>query len=98
MTTSFHACAGAIPLAGGEVIDGTGLILLDDLRCMGNESRLIDCPHNGLLKHDCSGHSGDAGVKCLLSPSKSKSYDTICQYYDFTEPLAVYLLIHHSSC
>ena len=69
--------AGAIPLTGSEVVDGTGLILLDGLRCVGNELRLIECPHNGFLKHDCSGHSGDAGVKCLPNSSESESSNSV---------------------
>ncbi|NP_999762.1 scavenger receptor cysteine-rich protein type 12 precursor [Strongylocentrotus purpuratus] len=42
---------------------GTGAILLDDLRCSGREIRLVDCPHNGLGQHNCQ-HLEDAGVVC----------------------------------
>ena len=52
-------------MTGSSVIDGTGLILLDNLGCIGSESRLIDCPHSGLGIHDC-GHYEDAGVRCSL--------------------------------
>lgn len=48
----------------GDVVDGTGQIVLDDLRCSGTEARLVDCPHNGLTIHNCV-HSEDAGVRCL---------------------------------
>ena len=54
---------GAVLLFGSSVVSGTGQILLDDLQCTGNESRLFDCPHNGLGNHSCS-HSDDAGVRC----------------------------------
>ena len=54
---------GATALTGSSVIDGTGQIVLDDLRCVGSESRLIDCPHNGLGRHNC-GYNEDAGVRC----------------------------------
>ena len=54
----------ATTLTLGNVVDGTGPILLDNLQCTGRESRLIDCPHHGLGNHDCS-HSEDAGVRCL---------------------------------
>ena len=43
---------------------GTGAIHLDDLRCTGSESRLIDCPHRGAGVHNCV-HSEDAGVRCV---------------------------------
>ena len=32
---------GATPLTLGNVVDGTGQIVLDDLRCTGTESRLV---------------------------------------------------------
>ena len=42
---------------------GIGDILLDELRCTGDESRLVDCPHNGIGIHNCR-HSEDAGLVC----------------------------------
>ena len=42
---------------------GSGSIHIDDVRCTGNESRLIDCPHRGTGIHNCV-HSEDAGVSC----------------------------------
>ena len=50
-------------LFGSSVVDGTGLILLDNLMCTGSESRLVDCRHSGLGNHNCD-HSDDAGVRC----------------------------------
>ena len=61
--------SGATRLTGSSVVDGTGQIILDELRCTGRESRLVDCPHNGFLRHNCV-HSEDAGVRCLPSSSK----------------------------
>ena len=44
---------------------GTGPILLDDLRCTGTEARLVDCPSNGIgISNHCNGHADDAGVQC----------------------------------
>ena len=40
-----------------------GRIWLDEVRCIGTESRLIDCPANPLGQHNCV-HSEDAGVRC----------------------------------
>ena len=45
---------------------GSGSIWLDDVRCSGNETRLVDCTANTLGSHDCS-HSEDAGVICTTS-------------------------------
>ena len=42
---------------------GNGSILLDNVSCRGNETRLIDCPSNPVGIHNCA-HSEDAGVRC----------------------------------
>ena len=42
---------------------GTGPILLDQVRCNGNELSLFDCPQNPIGQHDCS-HAEDAGITC----------------------------------
>lgn len=38
-------------------------IFLDDLRCIGNESRLLDCQATPVGAHNC-GHFEDAGAIC----------------------------------
>ena len=40
---------------------GSGPILLDDVACVGNESRLVDCQYTD--NHNC-GHNEDIGVLC----------------------------------
>ena len=42
---------------------GTGPILLDDMKCFGYESSLFSCSHRGVGNHDCD-HSEDASVRC----------------------------------
>ena len=42
---------------------GTGNIVLDNVRCAGDEVRLSDCSHNGFNINNCA-HSQDAGVIC----------------------------------
>ena len=54
---------GAIARSRAYFGRGTGAILLDQLRCTGNETRLMNCPSNPLGIHDCS-HYEDAGVTC----------------------------------
>ena len=43
---------------------GTGSIVMDDVRCTGNESTLTSCTHT--TNHNCV-HSEDAGVRCSNS-------------------------------
>ncbi|XP_026061517.1 deleted in malignant brain tumors 1 protein-like isoform X2 [Carassius auratus] len=43
---------------------GSGPILLDDVRCSGSESSLTQCSHPSIGIHNC-GHSEDAGVACF---------------------------------
>ncbi|XP_038061741.1 deleted in malignant brain tumors 1 protein-like [Patiria miniata] len=53
---------------GARFGPGTGPIFLDDVRCIGNESRIEDCPHRGWGNHDCT-HRQDAGVTCTYGRS-----------------------------
>lgn len=45
---------------------GTGTILLDNLKCNGTEASLGNCSHISWDVHNCD-HSEDAGVTCSLS-------------------------------
>ena len=50
-------------MQGAQTPDGTGSIFLDNVRCVGTETRLMACPANPVGSHNC-GHSEDAGVTC----------------------------------
>ncbi|XP_064388176.1 neurotrypsin-like [Halichondria panicea] len=43
-----------------------------ELRCRGNESRLIDCPANPIGVEDCS-HSQDVALNCTASPARQST-------------------------
>ena len=42
---------------------GTGPIWLSNLHCNGNESGLLECPHDGVGNNNCT-HADDAGALC----------------------------------
>lgn len=52
---------------GGEgyEVGASGHIWLDDVKCVGSESELLECRHNPLGDHNCS-HEEDAGVRCFF--------------------------------
>ena len=74
------------------------MIVLDNLRCTGSESRLIDCPHNGPGSHNCS-HSDDTGVRCSGITSCIQNYSCLSvtggqrKLFDLEIQEAVYLAI-----
>ena len=41
--------------------------MIDDVRCIGTESRLVNCTH--ITSHNC-GHHEDAGVRCTAGENR----------------------------
>eukprot|EP00105_Crassostrea_gigas_P044287 XP_019928435.1 PREDICTED: latrophilin Cirl isoform X2 [Crassostrea gigas] len=54
---------GAVIVHGQPFGPGTGHILMDDVRCWGNESSILQCQHSGWGNHNCE-HSKDVSINC----------------------------------
>ena len=51
---------------------GSGVILMENVACLGNEPMLINCSHRRIDNSTCS-HTDDVGVECSgQSPGKYK--------------------------
>uniref|UniRef100_A0A669EHH2 SRCR domain-containing protein n=1 Tax=Oreochromis niloticus TaxID=8128 RepID=A0A669EHH2_ORENI len=55
---------------------GSGPIWLDNVDCVGNESSITDCRHNGLGVHNC-GHNEDASVVCECNHNARVLFSTV---------------------
>ena len=60
--------AGAIARTNAFFGQGTVPILLDNVACVGTESRLLSCTYSST--HNCV-HAEDAGVTCLAATHNS---------------------------
>ena len=65
---------------------GSGQILLNNVNCLGNESTIEDCSHDGWGVHDCI-HSKDAGVRC--ADLHGNFSHRACMYNYFNSPLFI---------
>ena len=50
--------------------------MLDDVKCSGNEDRLLECESNSVLSHNCL-HNEEAGVTCGEWRAESVMYATL---------------------
>ena len=67
MIVCFYQYLDAVAINTGFTV-GSGLIVLENVNCSGNETRLIDCP--GVLQEQgvqtCT-HDQDVGIRCSKS-------------------------------
>lgn len=56
---------------------GSGPILLDAVKCTGNELFLDQCPHGDWEQHNCD-HMEDAGVSCSPYTGTHTHKATVC--------------------
>lgn len=49
---------------------GKGVIWLDTLNCVGNESSILECEHGVFGKIEACNHYSDSGVMCGIVPGK----------------------------
>ncbi len=61
--------AEALPRAFFGPGEASQLILLDDVRCDGEETRLLDCDYPGETINNCH-HEEDASVRCMPPPGE----------------------------
>lgn len=57
-------CIGGLVRPGSPFGLGSGPIVLDDVRCNGNEAELLSCRSNGPLNHNCN-HHDDVSITCV---------------------------------
>lgn len=59
------ALHGNVQTFGQSFGKGDGPILLDNVKCTGNEVSVLSCAANNLYQHNCAeDHSEDAAVIC----------------------------------
>ena len=67
-----------------EFGEGSGLVYLEGLECVGDEDSLLDCPMQLELGHSLCDHSSDAGIRCygkvFLQPNALEEYVLIFSF------------------
>ena len=80
-TVHYQICilyADATAISFAQYGQGTGPIFFDELRCVGTEDNLLNCPRNEIAVHDCS-HFEDASVECRVE-CMSEQYRIVMLY------------------
>ena len=74
---------GAIEHRNAAFGEGTGIILLDDIRCTGLESEIFNCVHASITITNCRHHQ-DAGATCSAGMDANQSKQSlVIHYYAF---------------
>ena len=87
--------------SGASFGQGSGAIILDNVRCHGSESSIFECSSNGIGIHDC-GHNEDAGVRCqngeftIYLGSKTVTLLRINQFHVIPSFTKVFLLLFNN--
>ena len=56
--------AGSTAFRRAEFGEGSGIVYLEGLECIGDEDSLLDCPMDVELGLSLCEHSNDAGIRC----------------------------------
>lgn len=70
----YHDILGAVVFADSSqfgIAEFTTAILMDNVWCMGNERKLIDCNYDS--DSDCY-HIEDVGIRCEMNGQNSQTY------------------------
>ena len=73
-----------------QICQGTGPIILDNVRCNGLELYITDCPNIGYFQHYC-GHYEDAGVTCIRKDQPETTQCILKLEHRYT-------MVHNSNC
>ena len=85
----------AIPVRNAGFGEGSISILLDNLRCMGDEGSLLGCVDSADIgTHDCD-HSEDAGVRCEGMAFSVIYYRDVAKYENKVRMYTLYNTLHN---